>query len=173
MAMSNSILLSLFFISSAALADVQGCSCLRFTYPSFDITNKDDFSFSPGSAIANGSLQITSNTGNLSNQSGRVVYARETLKNRKDAALTSFRTEFVLNILPQNGAGEGMAFILTNNSSLPSDSSGQWLGVCNNQTDGALTNRIVAVEFDTCKSSKDDLDSNHVGLDLNSIKSWS
>lgn len=171
MAMSNSILLSLFFISSAALADVQGCSCLRFTYPSFDITNKDDFSFSPGSAIANGSLQITSNTGNLSNQSGRVVYARETLKNRKDAALTSFRTEFVLNILPQNGAGEGMAFILTNNSSLPSDSSGQWLGVCNNQTDGALTNRIVAVEFDTCKSSKDDLDSNHVGLDLNSIKS--
>lgn len=83
----------------------------------------------------------------------------------------SFRTEFVLNILPQNGAGEGMAFILTNNSSLPSDSSGQWLGVCNNQTDGAPTNRIVAVEFDTCKSSKDDLDSNHVGLDLNSIKS--
>ncbi|KAM0910655.1 hypothetical protein ACQ4PT_013987 [Festuca glaucescens] len=134
----------------------------------------DDFSFSPASAIANGSLQITPNTGNISHRSGRVVYARGTLKlwNSKRTVRTSFRTEFVLNILPQNGtAGEGMAFMLTNNPSLPSNSSGQWLGLFNNQTDGAFANRMVAVEFDTKKSYKDDLDDNHVGLDINSIKS--
>jgi len=134
----------------------------------------DDFSFSPGSTIANGSLQITPNTGNISHQSGRVVYAKGTLKlwNSKRTALTSFSTEFVLNILPQNGtAGEGMAFMITNNPSLPSNSSGQWLGLFNNQTDGAFTNRMVAVEFDTKKSYKDDLDDNHVGINVNSIKS--
>uniref|UniRef100_A0ACD5UTR9 Uncharacterized protein n=1 Tax=Avena sativa TaxID=4498 RepID=A0ACD5UTR9_AVESA len=150
------------------------CSCLEFNYPNFNTSHMDDFSFSPGSTIANGSLQITPNTGNISHRSGRVVYARETLKlwNSKRSALTSFKTEFVLNILPQNGtAGEGMAFLLTNNPLLPSNSSGQWLGVFNNQTDGAFTNRIVAVEFDTKKSYEADLDDNHVGIDINSIKS--
>ncbi|KAM3389718.1 hypothetical protein ACQJBY_011711 [Aegilops geniculata] len=151
------------------------CSCMHFTYPNFNPGNRDDFSFSPGSAISNNALQITPNTGNMSHLSGRVAYARETLKlwNSKRTALTSFRTEFVLNILPQNGtAGEGMAFMLTNNPSLPSNSSGQWLGVCNNQTDGAKTNRVVAVEFDTRQSYVDEFDGNHFGFDFNSIKSF-
>ncbi|XP_044975618.1 probable L-type lectin-domain containing receptor kinase S.5 [Hordeum vulgare subsp. vulgare] len=167
----NSMILSLSFLVASAGLAIQGrtCSCLQFNYPSFDMTNKNDFSFSPGSAIANGSVRIVPNTGNSGHQSGRVVYVKETLKlwNRKRAVLTSFRTQFTLNILP----GEGMAFILTNSPSLPRNSGGQWLGVCNNQTDGTPTNRIVAVEFDTRKSYQDDLDGNHVGLDLNSIKS--
>ncbi|XP_062226563.1 probable L-type lectin-domain containing receptor kinase S.5 [Phragmites australis] len=149
------------------------CSCLQFSYPTFDTANKVDFSFSPGSGVANGSLQITPSTGDIGHRSGRVLYAREKLKlwNSKRTALTSFSTEFVLNILPQNGTGEGMAFILTNNPELPGNSSGQWLGIANNQTDGSPANRIVAVEFDTRKSNGDDLDGNHVGLDINTIRS--
>ncbi|KAM0827169.1 hypothetical protein ACQ4PT_068369 [Festuca glaucescens] len=175
MTMPNSMILSFSFIASVALVlGGRTCSCLQFNYPSFDMTNKDDFSFSPGSAIANGSLQVVvPNTGDLNQRSGRVVYTKETLKlwNRKQGVPTSFRTQFTLNILPQDETGEGMAFILTNNPSLPMNSSGQWLGICNNKTDGALMNQIVAVEFDTRKSYEDDLDGNHVGLDLNSIKS--
>ncbi|KAM0849252.1 hypothetical protein ACQ4PT_053841 [Festuca glaucescens] len=175
MTMPNSMILSFSFIASVALVlGGRTCSCLQFNYPSFDMTNKDDFSFSPGSAIANGSLQVVvPNTGDLNQRSGRVVYTKETLKlwNRKQGVPTSFRTQFTLNILPQDETGEGMAFILTNNPSLPMNSSGQWLGICNKKTDGAPTNRIVAVEFDTRKSYEDDLDGNHVGLDLNSIKS--
>jgi serine/threonine protein kinase len=162
--------------ASAALVILgSSCSCLQFSYSSFDATtSKDDFSFSPGSGIANGALQITPSTGNISHRSGRVVYAREKLKlwNSKRTALTSFRTQFVLNILPRNGRGEGMAFILTNNPALPGDSTGQWLGIVNNQTDGVSANRIVAMEFDTRKSNGDDPDGNHVGLDINSIKSF-
>lgn len=152
------------------------CSCLQFSYPSFGTANEADFSFSPGAGIADGALQITPSTGDLSHRSGRVCYARETLKlwNRRRTALTSFRTEFVLNIVPRNGTGEGMAFILTNNPELPRNSSGQWLGLVNSQTDGSPANRIVAVEFDTRKSGKDDHnDDNHVGLDVNSIESIS
>jgi interleukin-1 receptor-associated kinase 1 len=147
---------------------------LEFSYPTFDTANQADFSFSPGSGIANGSLQITPTTGNISGRSGRVCYARETLNlwNSNMTAPASFFTEFMLNIQPQNGTvGEGMAFILTNSPALPSDSSGQWLGITNNQTDGATTNRVVAVEFDTRKSFKDDPDGNHVGIDINSISS--
>uniref|UniRef100_M8B4T0 non-specific serine/threonine protein kinase n=1 Tax=Aegilops tauschii TaxID=37682 RepID=M8B4T0_AEGTA len=119
------------------------CSCLHFTYPNFNPGNRDDFSFSPGSAISNNALQITPNTGNMSHRSGRVAYARETLKlwNSKRTALTSFSTEFVLNILPQ-------------------------------KTDGAKTNRVVAVEFDTRQSYADEFDGNHFGFDFNSIKSF-
>jgi interleukin-1 receptor-associated kinase 1 len=171
---TNHILTFSCIVSAAVVILGRTCSCLQFTYPNFNTSQKDDFSFSPGSSITNGSLYITPNTGNISHQSGRVVYARETLKlwNSKRTSLTSFRTEFVLNILPQNGsAGEGMAFILTNNPSLPTNSSGQWLGVFNNHTDGAFENRVVAVEFDTRKSYKDDLDGNHVGIDIDSIKS--
>ncbi|KAF0894464.1 hypothetical protein E2562_039100 [Oryza meyeriana var. granulata] len=148
------------------------CSCLQFAYPSFDTPNSADFNFSAGSGIADGSLQITPSTGDTSHRSGRVLYARETLKlwNSRRSAPTSFMTEFVLNIVPQNGSGEGMAFILTNNPPLPSNSSGQWLGICNNRTDGDPKNRIVAVEFDTSKSDNE-ADGNHVGLDVNSIRS--
>ncbi|KAJ1272409.1 hypothetical protein BS78_06G200000 [Paspalum vaginatum] len=152
------------------------CSCLQFSYPTFGNGDEADFSFSPGSSIANGALQITPATGDMSHRSGRVCYARETLKlwNSNRTALTSFRTEFVLNILPQNGtAGEGMAFILTNNPGLPGNSSGQWLGITNSTTDGSPANRIVALEFDTRKSGRDDLDGNHVGLDVNSVNSVS
>ncbi|KAM0822430.1 hypothetical protein ACQ4PT_071497 [Festuca glaucescens] len=149
-------------------------SYLQFTYPSFDAASKADFSFTPDSSISNGSLQITPNAGNMAHRSGRVIYGRETLKlwNRQRTALTSFQTEFVLNILPQNGdTGEVMAFILTSHPALPSDSSGQWLGVSNNRTDGAASNRIVALEFDTRRSSEADVDGNHIGVDYNGVRS--
>ncbi|XBI77050.1 hypothetical protein VPH35_070221 [Triticum aestivum] len=149
-------------------------SCLQFTYPNFNTINRDDFSFSPGSTIADGALQITPSTGNMRHRSGRVFYARETIKlwNKKLMMPTSFRTDFLLSILPgQNGAGEGMAFVLTNNPSLPSNSSGQWLGICNDTADGTKTDPVVAVEFDTRKSYEDDLDGNHIGININNVKS--
>ncbi|CAL4949270.1 unnamed protein product [Urochloa decumbens] len=170
-------------LASAALVILGSscsCNCLQFSYPAFDTASKADLVFSPGSGIANGALQITPSTGDMSHRSGRVLYARETLKlwiNSERTALTQFATEFVLNILPQNGTGgvgEGMAFVLTNNPRLPAgNSSGPWLGVTSNETDGAPANRVVAVEFDTRKSSVDDLDGNHVGLDVNSVRSVS
>ncbi|XP_048559144.1 probable L-type lectin-domain containing receptor kinase S.5 [Triticum urartu] len=150
------------------------CSALRFAYQSFDAASEADFSFTPGATVSNRSLQITPDAGDMTHRSGRVMYARDTLKlwkNSDRTALTSFKTEFVLNIVPRNGTGEGMAFILTNNPALPSDSSGRWLGLTNNRTDGAPANRIVALEFDTRRSFDADLDGNHVGLDLNSVRS--
>ncbi|TVU16023.1 hypothetical protein EJB05_39570, partial [Eragrostis curvula] len=167
---------NLALLASAAIASLGiTCSGLQFNYPSFDKANKADVSFSPGSGIKDGFLQITPMTGDITDRFGRVCYIRKTLNlwDSRQKHLKSFRTDFVLNIPPlqQNTTGEGMAFILTNNPSVPLNSSGQWLGIANEQTDGSPMNRVVAVEFDTRKSYEEDLDSNHIGLDVNSIKS--
>ncbi|GLT77935.1 hypothetical protein SLA2020_494890 [Shorea laevis] len=67
--------------------------------------------------------------------------------------------------------GEGVAFILAADATLPVGSDGQWLGIVNATTNGSSQANVVAVEFDTRKSYPDDLDDNHVGLDVNSIYS--
>uniref|UniRef100_A0A7N2LBF0 non-specific serine/threonine protein kinase n=1 Tax=Quercus lobata TaxID=97700 RepID=A0A7N2LBF0_QUELO len=64
-----------------------------------------------------------------------------------------------------------MAFILAADTTLPQKSEGQWLGILNAITNGSPQAKIVAVEFDTRKSYQEDIDDNHVGLDVNSIHS--
>ncbi|EXC30842.1 putative L-type lectin-domain containing receptor kinase S.5 [Morus notabilis] len=88
--------------------------------------------------------------------------------------MASFNSTFVLNISPYSGKfvplGEGLAFILTANPGLPDQSQGKWLGIVNN-TSSLSQQGIIAVEFDTRKSFDEDIDDNHVGLNLNSIYS--
>ncbi|KAJ6287917.1 hypothetical protein OIU77_001134 [Salix suchowensis] len=68
-------------------------------------------------------------------------------------------------------SGEGLAFILTAYRDVPVGSEGQWLGIVNPTLNGSMEVRIAAVEFDTEKSFPDDLDDNHIGLDVNSVYS--
>ncbi|CAD5193734.1 unnamed protein product [Musa acuminata subsp. malaccensis] len=160
-------------VAVAVLCVVTKAQSLEFYYPDFSAQNSTDFVFSNSSSIGDGALQITPNSGNPAYQSGRVFY-KEAFKLRRSngSSLTSINTSFVFNIrsLSQPG-GEGLAFILTNNPRLPTNSSGQWLGVVNNRTDNMTSNHFVAVEFDTRKSYANDLDDNHVGLDVNGIES--
>ncbi|TVU01469.1 hypothetical protein EJB05_53073 [Eragrostis curvula] len=74
---SNFNLALLAFAAIASLGIT--CSGLQFNYPSFDKANKADFSFSPGSGIKDGFLQITPMTGDITDRSGRVSYIRKTL----------------------------------------------------------------------------------------------
>ncbi|WOK98842.1 putative L-type lectin-domain containing receptor kinase S.5 [Canna indica] len=146
---------------------------LEFNYTNFHMENSSDFIFTNSSSIADGALQITPNHGDPAHQSGRVFY-KDTFKLHRNngSTITSINSTFIFNIRPlTQPGGEGFAFILTNNPDLPSNSSGQWLGIVNNKTNNVSRNQIVAVEFDTRKSFAEDLDDNHVGLDVNGIKS--
>nr|POE46382.1 putative l-type lectin-domain containing receptor kinase s.5 [Quercus suber] len=58
-------------------------------------------------------------------------------------------------------------------ATLPLNSDGQWLGIVNASTNGSSQAQVVAVEFDTKRSYQEDMDDNHVGLDVNSIYSKS
>ncbi|XP_016489150.1 putative L-type lectin-domain containing receptor kinase S.5 isoform X1 [Nicotiana tabacum] len=153
--------------------------CLSFSYANFPKQTENDFITTDNSFIGlNAAMQVTGDArgASITNLSGRIWYSQPLkLWNRKKDITTSFNSTFVINITPQsNPWGEGLAFILTKESGLdfiPDNSDGQWLGIVNASTNGSLSNNIFAVEFDTRKSDFEDLDDNHVGIDINSIYS--
>ncbi|ERN01302.1 L-type lectin-domain containing receptor kinase S.4-like [Amborella trichopoda] len=86
---------------------------------------------------------------------------------------TSFSTTFVFAIVPPvpGGGGNGLAFTIAPSPLLLGGQAGQWLGLLNSTTDGSSSNHVFAVEFDTVEGMKGDIDSNHVGIDINSLVS--
>ncbi|MQM10450.1 hypothetical protein Taro_043344 [Colocasia esculenta] len=87
---------------------------------------------------------------------------------------SSFSTTFVFAIVPELplAGSHGMAFVVSSTRDLPLDSPGQYLGLFNATSDGSPSSRVVAVEFDINSSNRfGDIDSNHVGIDVNAIRS--
>lgn len=151
----------------------------EFSYTSFTTENAESFVTLGSSDIARNALQVTYDSfgSNMSNLSGRILFKNPIkIYNKNKNKTSSFNSTFVMNVSPvTNPNGEGLAFVMTgdkSDSSMPSNSYGQWLGIVNASTNGSTTNNILAVEFDTLKSNEtNDIDGNHVGLDLNSIDS--
>uniref|UniRef100_A0A6N2N5E3 Protein kinase domain-containing protein n=1 Tax=Salix viminalis TaxID=40686 RepID=A0A6N2N5E3_SALVM len=153
-----------------ALALVQS---LDFQFPNFTEAARDQLILSK-SYIAANAIQVTPdfNVASMANMSGRVLYKWPFRLWSKGGKKASFNTTFVLNIKNTTpSSGEGLAFILTAYQDVPVGSEGQWLGIVNPTLNGSMEARTAAVEFDTRKSFPDDLDDNHVGLDVNSVYS--
>ncbi|KAM4072863.1 hypothetical protein ACB094_11G171700 [Castanea mollissima] len=153
--------------------------CLDFNFSTFKKEDEHNLIITEGTTILLNEIQVTPDVANdpITNSSGRISYNkpfRLWSKSKKVAA--SFNTTFDLKITPdlsskQSPVGEGMAFILAADTTLPQKSKGQWLGIVNASTNGSHQAKIVAVEFDTRKSYEEDIDDNHAGLDVNSIHS--
>ncbi|KAK7392789.1 hypothetical protein VNO78_21237 [Psophocarpus tetragonolobus] len=145
---------------------------LYFSFPSFKPNDEAHLLLNENSKIYLDSIQVTPDIrGPISNYSGRVFY-KEQLKlwDSQRGMKASFNSSFSFNVVPQTTpGGEGFAFILADDTSLQLNSGGQWLGIVNSSSIG-VTN-IVAVEFDTRKSYPEDVDDNHVGVDVKSINS--
>ncbi|KAG5534432.1 hypothetical protein RHGRI_022531 [Rhododendron griersonianum] len=161
-------------------------------YGSFDSSISDIFQFEGAAGILdNSTLQLTqdfySSPKSIEfspkvlmfplpvNRSGRVMLNQsfklwEQGYNKTSDRIASFNSSFLFNIDPFSGnpMGEGLAFIMAPNTSLPSNSSGQYLGLTNYDTDGHPENRLFAIELDNVKQDFDP-DANHVGLNINSI----
>ncbi|CAK9322905.1 unnamed protein product [Citrullus colocynthis] len=156
------------FFSSAVVPT----RCLQFNFPLFTDQNQWELILHNNARIFFDAIQVTPDVRGapITNESGRAVYKDPFLIRNRDK-VASFNTTFELNISPQTlpVGGEGLAFILAADHSAPADSYGQWLGIVNAATNGTPEARIIAVEFDTRKNYPDDIDSNHVGLDLNSV----
>ncbi|BBH09920.1 Cysteine/Histidine-rich C1 domain family protein [Prunus dulcis] len=143
-------------------------------------TDQVAFHFRGYSSIDHGALQLTPDTGNqdfgLENKSGRIMYHRAyrlwLSDIDDDDVVASFNSTFLVNIYRDKewNAGEGFAFLIASDITIPEQSHGQWLGLTNASTDGNATNHIVAIEFDTEKQDFDP-DGNHIGLNINSVHS--
>lgn len=144
-----------------------------FNFPTFQQSDiSTNLLLSKFANIYKDAIQVTpDNRGEIENYSGRAFYIKPyTLWNKKKIA--SFNTTFVLNISPQTSpGGEGIAFILASDTTLPENSAGEWLGIVNASTNGTSRAGILAVEFDTRQSSTKDGPHNHVGININSIAS--
>ncbi|KAK2400715.1 putative L-type lectin-domain containing receptor kinase S.5 [Trifolium repens] len=141
-------------------------SCLNFNFSTFQQNDANKLLLNK-SFIQQSAIQVTpdNSQSSISNLSGRACY-------KVPFKIASFNTTFVLNISPEtNPGGEGIAFILALDPTLPENSDGQWLGIVNASTNGTYQAGILAVEFDTRQSSTEDGPDNHVGININSISS--
>ncbi|OVA01052.1 Protein kinase domain [Macleaya cordata] len=167
----------------------------NYNADSFNETHYQLFTKLGGASINNNAIQITpdsiNNDFSLLNKSGRLMFNKpfkfwdsktlpaETSDNNKNNSssfqdiVASFNSTFLINVFPVSPSkipAEGLAFIIAPDLEIPLNSEGGWLGLTNATLDGNLTNKFVAIELDTSKQDYDP-DSNHMGLNINSVKS--
>ncbi|KAF2311895.1 hypothetical protein GH714_027201 [Hevea brasiliensis] len=122
----------------------------------------------------NGLLQLT----NTSKQKMGHAFYQFPLKfspnSSSPAESLSFSAIFVFAMVPelQNLSGHGIAFTISPSLDFSQAVASQYLGLLNTSNNGLSTNHMLAVELDTIRSPDvQDIDENHVGIDVNSLKS--
>ena len=118
-------------------------------------------------------MQLTNNS---EKQLGYAFYQLP-LKFNTTSGLTqslSFSTNFVFAIVhetPSKG-GHGIAFTISPLWKFTNVVASNYLGLLNASNNGLSTNHLLAIELDTIEGQEfQDIDNNHVGIDVNSLKS--
>ncbi|CAN1167136.1 L-type lectin-domain containing receptor kinase IV.2 [Linum perenne] len=91
-------------------------------------------------------------------------------------SVLSFSTTFVFAMVPEapTRGGHGIAFVISPTPDLKGAIATQYLGLFNSTTIGLPSNRVIAVELDTVQNPEfGDINSNHVGVDINNLTSIS
>ncbi|XP_057536078.1 L-type lectin-domain containing receptor kinase IV.2-like [Amaranthus tricolor] len=116
----------------------------------------------------NGLLQLT-NTTKL--QKGHAFY-HSLMKLEPNV---SFSTSFVFAIYREFDiphSGHGIAFVMSPSMDFTHTVPAEYLGLFNASNNGSPTNHVFAVELDTVQNAGfDDIDANHVGIDINGLHS--
>ncbi|OWM77452.1 L-type lectin-domain containing receptor kinase VII.1 [Punica granatum] len=108
---------------------------------------------------------------------GRALYkARIPAKDPKSSYVYPFSTSFIFAMAPYRKVlpGHGLVFIFAPTTGIDGADTAQNLGFINRTLDGIPSNHLFGVEFDVFRNEEyNDIDDNHVGVDVNSLKSIS
>ncbi|KAG7613665.1 Legume lectin domain [Arabidopsis suecica] len=116
--------------------------------------------------LPNGLLQLT----NASDHQMAHVFYKDSIELSSSKPL-SFSTHFVCALVPQPGVegGHGMAFVVSPSMDFSHAESTRYLGIFNVSKNGSPSSNVLAVELDTIWNPDfEDIDHNHVGIDVNS-----
>ncbi|KAL1321554.1 hypothetical protein HN51_066401 [Arachis hypogaea] len=124
----------------------------------------------------NGLLKLTNDT---KQEKGHAFYPysvtfKNTTSGFNNEEVFSFSTTFVFAIRSQYSAlsGHGIVFVIAPQRGLPNSLPSQYLGLFNKTNNGNATNHVFGVELDTILSTEFfDINDNHVGIDINDLKS--
>ncbi|GLT93060.1 hypothetical protein SLE2022_108660 [Rubroshorea leprosula] len=120
----------------------------------------------------NGIIRLTNATYRVL---GRAFYSSPIkFKNSTNGKAFSFSTAFAFAMVPQHPlfGGHGLAFTISPSKDLAGALPNQYLGLFNASSNGNFKDHIFAVEFDTVQDLDfQDIDANHVGIDLNGLVS--
>lgn len=125
-----------------------------------------------------GSATVESRILTLTNETnfmiGRALYPQKIpTKKPNSSYVYPFSTSFIFSMAPYKNTlpGHGMVFIFVPVTGIEGATSSQNLGLLN-YTNGNSKSHVFGVEFDVFKNQEfDDISANHVGIDMNSLKS--
>jgi len=122
------------------------------------------------SILRGGALQLTNDSNYLMGH----AFFNSPVQAVSGNAVVSFSTAFVFDIVTVGqGGGHGLAFVVAASKVLPGATAEQYLGLLGKNNQGNSSNHVFAVEFDTVQANRllNETNGNHVGVDLNSLKS--
>lgn len=141
----------------------------QFVYSGF--TNASLTLDSTASITPSGLLELTNGT---AMSMGHAFYPTPLrLRDSHNSTVQSFSASFVFGIISiyDDLSSQGLTMLIAPSKTL-SALPVQYLGLLNGSNDGNKSNHIFAVELDTYQNTEfKDIDSNHIGIDINSMTS--
>ncbi|KAL0426396.1 UNVERIFIED_CONTAM: L-type lectin-domain containing receptor kinase VIII.1 [Sesamum latifolium] len=159
------------FVGSFVLLFFFSCNVLTATEFDFGSLTLSSLKLLGDAHLSNGSVRLTRDLGVPNSGSGKVLYSKPVKFRRAGVqSPASFSTSFSFSVtnLNPSSIGGGLAFVISPDDEFVGDAGG-FLGIMDAK---GAPKGVVAVEFDTLMDVEfEDINGNHVGLDLNSMVS--
>ncbi|XP_042944047.1 L-type lectin-domain containing receptor kinase VII.1-like isoform X2 [Carya illinoinensis] len=135
--------------------------------------------FSSSDMLLYGFATVESRVLTLTNRTtftmGRALYPQKIpAKKPNSSYVYPFSTSFIFSMAPYKNTlpGHGIIFLFVPFTGITGASSTEYLGLLNFSNNGNPEDHIFGVEFDVIMNEEfDDINGNHVGIDVNSLKS--